>query len=454
MEIRDGSPTTDGDSGEDEKEVAGQEEEDTVEISPGCRFPPRQGMRKRKQTYHMGDFWDLPLQTVPLEATSWMGLALAGKGETAPSELRHPPQKKRMRWKKPEGSIPLLLEGRRGGHEHLEKESGLGPSAELEEGGNVLEENRVGEELKFEEEEEEGDSYHERGDEEGGDTAGDEDCTLKGEADQKDHILKRENVEEPEEPVLLHYAPNIDEVIDFEDYQETVEEREDDSDYQEEELEEEEEEEEYKPRNPRRKPGCRRPQLKRKPVWNDPVDEPAVKLDPNATELYMMRVDDYMVAEPTKNRDSANPNVEEGMLEFETKGAVEKQESDKACGDDGQATEGDKTDIKNQVQVENHWGMLDRRLYGCPYCSFVNHKKRWISHLKKSHTDKKIMFCQKNRLCFAPFQSQEMLDKHMVQVHMPQRKCPKCDKVFRYPGGLRTHMNTHLDVSTGVKMSV
>ncbi len=470
------------------REEEGQQAENGLGGGQG-RGVENQKKGSRRQMYRMSGFWGLQLQKVSPEKRK-VGLVLATKGD-GPSVISLPSpapllRRKRMRWKKPETVLPLLLEEKKpSGKLKAEPDylGGFEPEVRLEEGEGVLagEGNEANGDFKYEE----GNYYQD--DYCGGEGDYYENYAVKGEADQ-DHKMKNEGMED-EEPVMLHYAPNIDEVMYYEGYLDTTSsgkvEQDDEDAYQEEEDDDGEEdydddEEEYRPRRRERKPGSRsrfrkdgtprKKYVRRnrvwpggyKPtsVWEDPGDEPAVKQDSNATELYMMRVEDYMVAEAAKQKDrEILEEGEEGLKLEIQEGAVKQEEPDSDESDEeneededeeSEDAKGDETKKKKQKRLSENSHLADRRLYGCPYCGFVNRKREWVNHLRKKHAEKKLIFCQKNRLCFAPFQSQEMLDKHMLEVHVPQRtdrECPKCDKIYKFPCELKAHMNSHLDVS-------
>ncbi len=501
-------------NGQDEgQQQKGQEQQQEQEQEAFKQPPPSQMRRRNPNAYRMKTFWDVPLRKWPgPDSGKRVKLVLAAKGEcksildmVAPAVPSQPTQRRRRRrWARNSAETKVKHEG--GDDDGDEYLGGIEPEVDFKESDENFVTNGGKGAVKFEDQGgygQEDDSYFDAG---GGGYFGDED------QDQKGNF--GEGGQQEEEPVMLHYAPNIDEVMDgyyddfeypeedYKDYEgytgikgeffdDEEEEQFDEDDYLEDDYDDDEED--YKPARGRGRGRRGRPPLSGRGrgrgrgrgksrdtdrIWisgnnvmrptgvgEEPGEEPAVPMDPEATELYFLKIDDYMVAEAAKRRDmDAYNKTEEGD---EDKKPVVKQEVDEKEGNeegDGEKEEkeGDEEaeEGKADADEDDMFGsdsnksrrklkLADRRLYGCPYCGFVHMKQKWVNHLKKKHADKNLIFCTKNRMCYTPFQSEEMMAKHFKEVHQPtnDRECPKCDKVYKFPCELRAHMNSHLDVS-------
>ena len=87
----------------------------------------------------------------------------------------------------------------------------------------------------------------------------------------------------------------------------------------------------------------------------------------------------------------------------------------------------------------------DRHIYACAFCPFSNFKREWLSHLRKSHTNRGLIFCSFNSTCNLPFTCKDALDKHVLTEHQDKHTCKVCQKTFKHPYMLREHMPSHLD---------
>ena len=112
--------------------------------------------------------------------------------------------------------------------------------------------------------------------------------------------------------------------------------------------------------------------------------------DPSWTELSFLKIDDYMVFSSVELRDRVGRKEEEKKgEEVKAEEEVEEQEEE----EDWVPRKKKRPVWKSGCAVR----VPDRRLYGCPFCGFVNLKKMWVEHLKEAHKDKNLIFCEKKR---------------------------------------------------------
>ena len=118
---------------------------------------------------------------------------------------------------------------------------------------------------------------------------------------------------------------------------------------------------------------------------------------------------------------------------------------DTSDDDDDEGDENDKViKRRKKVKITGENSLADRKLYGCMFCSFTNRKQSWLQHLKKSHFDQGLIFCEESKTCGMPFQDPELLLRHKEQVHPDKRnQCSMCPKHFKFPSMLKAHMETH-----------
>jgi len=78
-----------------------------------------------------------------------------------------------------------------------------------------------------------------------------------------------------------------------------------------------------------------------------------------------------------------------------------------------------KLEIKEEDEAKRSGRRGDNhKTYGCPFCPFQHRKGLWLAHLRAMHAQEHgLLFCEKVRNCFAPYQSQDMLDRHVEEVH-------------------------------------
>ena len=118
-----------------------------------------------------------------------------------------------------------------------------------------------------------------------------------------------------------------------------------------------------------------------------------------------------------------------------------KVESDEDYEDDEEAKPKKKVARTKSTSNSNAEG--DRKLYDCLYCEFSSKKSEWISHLKKDHADKNLVFCPVKK-CQKPFECEEKMREHEEMSHI-KNICTfeGCGKEFKFKSVLREHRKTH-----------
>jgi len=86
---------------------------------------------------------------------------------------------------------------------------------------------------------------------------------------------------------------------------------------------------------------------------------------------------------------------------------------------------------------------VDGKTYECQYCDFSSKKTEWISHLKKDHEDKDLVFCPLKK-CQMPFENEAEMREHEENSHI-KNICTfeGCGKEFKFKSVLREHRKTH-----------
>jgi len=133
-----------------------------------------------------------------------------------------------------------------------------------------------------------------------------------------------------------------------------------------------------------------------------------------AVEDFFIDLSSYITFDPS---DSHRSNMEE-ECDSEEKGTCIEKVSDESQKDkeliENRFEEGDKS--AKQPRSDNH------KIYGCMFCPFEHRKGLWLKHLRIAHEDKGLIFCEKVRNCFAPFQSEERLQQHIKEAHGPKKR--------------------------------
>ena len=167
------------------------------------------------------------------------------------------------------------------------------------------------------------------------------------------------------------------------------------------------------------------------------------------TDLTSLNMDDYVVATSAKlarkgkfsNDCDSNTSVIEPAEKVDPKTNYVNSSVLNPTENSEEAVEVKKEPLE---QVENGRNIKkqlgDRKVYGCVFCSYTGRKKAWIIHLKSRHADRNILFCTGSKVCNMPFQSQELLDKHVEQVHKYKPQCDICHKIFKFPSALKHHV--------------
>ncbi len=152
-----------------------------------------------------------------------------------------------------------------------------------------------------------------------------------------------------------------------------------------------------------------------------PPPDPAIRLSSDASELDLMKIDDYVVARGAKDAD---------FRLFD-------EHKEEIVGKYG--------DVRPET----------KNMYGCPFCGYRHTKQMWMRHLKREHVEEKqLIFC-KRKMCLTPFQSEAMRDRHEKEAHLDveldftdDKFCHLCQMTFDSSEDLTEHMTAvHLDVS-------